>query len=172
MFALSPVGRSIFVCGLCSLMLLLGSSLLFCSSSCKVFLNAQETNTNSENQVLRNSSDGGSLDVALETVPYPATVNSSSMRFELSFLKPNSSQLQEHVDFNFRIYKNDERVYQATNQTGQPLVPLHSTDGTMPVPLVNYQFDQAGEYLIEVPLYGILFNPIRPESANFTINVE
>ena len=41
----------------------------------------------------------------------------------------------------------------------------------MTVPVLNYQFDKGGKYLIEIPVYGILFNPIRPESANFTIDI-
>jgi len=48
---------------------------------------------------------------------------------------------------------------------------LHATDGYMTVPMLNYQFDHAGKYQIEIPVYGILFNPIRPESAYFTIDV-
>lgn len=139
-------------------------------------LNAQEAgnssgNTISQNSLLKNSTNAGSLDVLLEPTPYPVTVNSESMRFKVSFLKPNTSQLQDHIDFNLRMFKDNKQVFQATNQTGQPLVPLHATDGYMTIPMLNYQFDQAGKYLIEIPVNGILFNPIRPESANFTINV-
>jgi hypothetical protein len=120
---------------------------------------------------MKNSTNDGTLDVLLESIPYPAKVNIDSMKFKLSFLKPNTNQLQKHVDFNLRIFKDDEQVFQATNQTGQPLVPLHATDGYMTVPVLNYNFDQLGKYLIEIPVYGILFNPIRPEYANFTIDV-
>jgi hypothetical protein len=120
---------------------------------------------------MKNSTNDGTLDVLLESIPYPAKVSIDSMKFKLSFLKPNTDQLQKHVDFNLRIFKDDKQVFQATNQTGQPLVPLHATDGYMTVPVLNYNFDQLGKYLIEIPVYGILFNPIRPEYANFTIDV-
>jgi hypothetical protein len=120
---------------------------------------------------MKNSTNDGTLDVLLESIPYPAKVSIDSMKFKLSFLKPNTDQLQKHVDFNLRIFKDDKQVFQATNQTGQPLVPLHATDGYMTVPVLNYNFDQIGKYLIEIPVYGILFNPIRPEYANFTIDV-
>ena len=93
------------------------------------------------------------------------------MKFKVSFKKPNTNQLQYHVDFNLRIFKNDKQVFQATNQTKQPLVPLHATDGYMTIPTLNNGLDQAGKYLIEIPIYGILFNPIIPESANFTIDM-
>ncbi len=161
------------VCGIC---ILIVSSSLLSSLSCNTLLNAQEASDNSgnkisQNDLLKNSTDNGSLDVLLEPTPYPVTVNSTSTNFKVSFLKPNTSQLQDHIDFNIRIFKDNERVFQATNQTGQPSVPLHATDGYMTVPMLNYQFDHAGKYQIEIPVYGILFNPIRPESANFTIDV-
>jgi hypothetical protein len=128
-------------------------------------------NMTSQNDLLKDSTNADSLDVLLEPTPYPVTVKSTPITFKVSFLKPNTSQLQDHVDFNVRIFKDNKRVFQATNQTGQPSVPLHATDGYMTVPMLNYEFDQTGKYLIEIPVYGILFNPIRPESANFTINI-
>lgn len=154
------------------LTLILISSLLF-PLSCGWMLKAQETDNinegaTSKNNILKSSTNDGTL----EPIPYPAKINLDSMKFKVSFLKPNTNQLQNHVDFNLRIFKNDKQVYQATNQTGQPSVPLHATEGYMTIPILNKRLDQAGKYLIEIPIYGILFNPIRPESANFTINIE
>jgi hypothetical protein len=151
--------------------------LLMSTSSHNPVLNAQgadDTNVNmiSKNELLKNSTNADSLDVLLEPTPYPVTANSTSTKFKVSFLNPNTTQLQDHVDFNVRIFKDNEQVFQATNQTGQPSVPLHATEGYMTVPMLNYQFHQAGKYLIEIPVYGILFNPIRPESANFTLIIE
>ena len=134
-------------------------------------MNNVTDNSTSKSNIMKNSTNDGTLDVLLESIPYPAKVSIDSMKFKLSFLKPNTDQLQKHVDFNLRIFKDDKQVFQATNQTGQPLVPLHATDGYMTVPVLNYNFDQIGKYLIEIPVYGILFNPIRPEYANFTIDV-
>jgi hypothetical protein len=149
---------------------------LISTSPYKSVLNAQEAgnsngNMMNQNELLKNSTNADSLDVLLEPTPYPVTVHSTNTKFKVSFLNPNTNQLQDHVDFNVRIFKDNKQVFQATNQTGQPTVPLHATDGYMTVPMLNYQFDQAGKYLIEIPIYGILFNPIRPESANFTIDI-
>jgi hypothetical protein len=121
--------------------------------------------------LLQNVTSGSSLDVFLEPTPYPVKVNESLTKFKISFLKPGTNALQDHVDFNLRIYDNNIRVFQATNSTGQPEVPLHATEGTMTVPMLNYKFNQAGQYRIEIPVYGILFNPIRPEFAYFSLNV-
>ena len=128
-------------------------------------------NTTSETNILKNSTNGGMLDVLLEPIPYPAKIGLDSMKFKVSFMKPNTNQLQDHVDFNLGIFKDDKQVFQASNQTRQPLVPLHATDGYMTIPTLNNRLDQAGKYLIEIPIYGILFNPIIPESANFTIDM-
>ena len=140
-------------------------SLLIVYSLCTPYLlDAQKSS-------VQNATSGSSLDVFLEPTPYPAKVNKSSTKFKISFLKPGTNALQEHVDFNLKIYGNNSRVFQATNSTGQPEVPLHAIEGVMTIPMLNYKFNQAGQYRIEIPVYGILFNPIRPEFANFTLNV-
>jgi hypothetical protein len=133
------------------------------------WLYAQEFITNKS--PLQNATSGLSLDVLLEPIPFSVKTNDNSAKFKVSFLKPGTSTLQEHVDFNLRIYDNNSRVFQATNSTGQPEAPLHATEGEMTVPMLNYKFNQSGQYRIEIPIYGILFNPIRPEIANFTLNV-
>lgn len=169
-FELSVVKGSVHVCSICLFILLL----FFPSYSLVLYAQKPSSsgNTISQSNMLKNSTNAGTLDVLLEPTPYPPTVNSEGMmRFKVSFLKPNSSQIQEHIDFNMRIFKDNKQVFQASNQTGQPLVPLHSTDGYLTVPLLNYQFNQTGKYLVEISVYGILFNPIRPESANFTLDV-
>jgi hypothetical protein len=143
--------------------------LIVCSPSTPNSLGGQLLDAN-ESQ-LQNATSGSSLDVLLEPTPYPAKVNESSTKFKVSFLRPGTNALQEHVDFNLRIYDNKSRVFQATNSTGQPEVPLHATEGVMTIPMLNHKFSEGGQYRIEVPVYGILFNPIRPEYANFTFSV-
>lgn len=150
-------------------LLTLLSLLIVCSSSTPNSLYGQMSDANKSR--LQNATSGSSLDVLLEPTPYPVKVNESSTQFKVSFLRPDTNALQEHVDFNLRIYDNNSRVFQATNSTGQPEVPLHATDGVMMIPMLNYKLSQGGQYRIEIPVYGILFNPIRPEYANFTINV-
>ena len=125
LFGLSIVKRSTYSYGICILILAIFSSLLYPISH-DIPLNAQKINNiseviNSDGTVLKNSTNDGILDVLFEPIPYPAKLNFDSMKFELSFLKPNTSQLQDHVDFNLKIFKNDKQVFQATNQTGQTI---------------------------------------------------
>jgi hypothetical protein len=138
---------------------------IFCTSS---WLQAREPGGGKI--PLQNATSGSSLTVLLEPIPYPAKVHDNSTKFKVSFLKPGTSTLQKHVDFNLRIYDNSSRVFQATNSTGQPSIPLHATDGAMSIPMLNYKFNHPGQYRIEIPVYGILFSPITPEFANFTID--
>lgn len=129
-----------------------------------------QSNIPDDRYTMRNSTNGTSIDVKLETSPYPINVNQEP-EFTVSFLKPSNDTLQDHVDFNLRIIKDSKQLFQATNQTGQPHIPLHAYDGYMTIPVLNYNFSKEGQYTIEVPVYGILFNPIIPEYAYFTVKV-
>ena len=128
------------------------------------------SNTHIQQQIWMNSTSRGSLEVKLEAIPYPIESN-KDMEFKVSFLKPNSSILQDNVDFNFIILKDGKRVFQASNHTDRPSVLLHTTNGSMSIPILNYKFNEEGPYLVQVPIYAILYNPIRPEYANFTIDI-
>jgi hypothetical protein len=118
-----------------------------------------------------NTTSGNSLDVRIESFSETSDTKPSSVKFDISFFKPNTSSLQQHVDFDLLILKDNKTVFKATNQTGQPTVLLHATDGYMSIPVLNYKFVEKGKYLIRIPVYGILFNPIRPETAEFSINI-
>ena len=130
-----------------------------------------QSNTHIQQQIWMNSTSRGSLEVKLEAIPYPIESN-KDMEFKVSFLKPNSSILQDNVDFNFIILKDGKRVFQASNHTDRPSVLLHTTNGSMTIPVLNYKFNEEGPYLVQVPIYAILYNPIRPEYANFTIGMQ
>lgn len=114
--------------------------------------------------VLRSPTNASSLEVLL--VPL-SNVSREEMHFRVGFLQPNTTELQRHVDFNFIIIKDGKEVFSASNQTGQPHIPLHSIPGTMDIPLFTYDFQKTGEYIIKIPIFGILFNPIIPEEAEF-----
>jgi hypothetical protein len=118
-----------------------------------------------DSTVLRSSINASSLEVLLAPL---SNVSREEMHFKVGFLQPNS-ELQRHVDFNFIIMKGRKEVFRASNQTGRPNIPLHSIPGTMDIPLFTHDFQRTEEYIIKIPVFGILFNPIIPEEAEFRI---
>jgi hypothetical protein len=130
-----------------------------------------QSDTHIQQQRWMNSTSRESLEVKLEAIQYPIESN-KNMEFKVSFLKPNSSILQDNIDFNFIILKDGMRVFQASNHTDRPSVLLHTANGSMTIPILNYKFNEEGPYLVQVPIYAILYNPIRPEYANFTIDMQ
>ena len=120
----------------------------------------------SNGTILRSSTNASSLEVLL--VPL-SNISNEEVRLRVGFLQPNTNELQRHVDFNLIVLKDGKEVFSASNQTGQPQIPLHSIPGTMDIPLFTYDFQKTGEYTIKIPVFGILFNPIIPEEAEFRI---
>jgi hypothetical protein len=111
---------------------------------------------------------GGSLNVILQPSPFPV-VKGSQTNLKVSFDQKGSSALQAHVDYDINITKDGKQVFQLSSQAGYPNQPLHTTEGVVTIP---YTFQQEGTYVINITVYGILFNPITPETAPFTINVK
>ena len=120
----------------------------------------------SNGTVLRSSTNASSLDVLLEPL---SNVSGEEMHFRIGFLQPNTNKLQRHVDFNFIVLRDGKEVFSASNQTSHPHIPLHSIPHTMDIPLFTYDFQKTGKYTIKIPVFGILFNPILPEEAEFRI---
>jgi hypothetical protein len=129
-----------------------------------------QSNNHIQQKILMNSTNRGSLEIKLEPIPYPIQAN-KDIEFKVSFLKPNSSVLQEDIDFDFIILKDGKPVFQASNHTSRPSDLLHAANGYMTIPVLDYKFNKEGSYLVEIPIYAILYVPIRPEYANFTISI-
>jgi hypothetical protein len=128
---------------------------------------AQKSSVSSSS--LSKLTDGGSIGIKLEPSPIPIKAKAQT-QLKVSFLKPNTEQIQPHIDYDLIIIDNStgEAIFQASNQTGQAGVPLHTAESIVTIP---FTFSKQGEYAIRIPVYGILFNPIAPESATFTIHV-
>jgi hypothetical protein len=110
---------------------------------------------------------GGSLNVILHPSPFPV-IKGSQTNLKVSFDQKGSSALQPHVDYDLTIIKDGKQVFQLSSQAGYPNQPLHTTEGVVTIP---YTFQQVGTYVINITVYGFLFNPITPETSQFTINV-
>ena len=116
---------------------------------------------------MKKTTSGGTLDVVVQPSPEPVG-HTGPTSFKVTFLQKGTDKVQPHIDYDFTITNNGKQVFQASQLAGQPGKPLHTAEGAVTIP---YTFQGSVDYSINVPVYGILFNPIKPESADFSVKV-
>lgn len=118
---------------------------------------------------MKKTTSGGSLDVLVQPSPQPIG-NKAQTSFKVTFLqKGTDNKVQPHIDYDFIIKdSNGKEIFMASQLAGQSGKPLHTAEGIVTIP---YTFQGLGGYSINIPIYGILFNPIKPESAEYSIKV-
>ena len=116
---------------------------------------------------MNKATSGGSLNVMVQPTPNPV-VKGTQTNFKVSFERKEGSAVQPHIDYDLTITKNGKLLFQASSLAGHPNQPLHTAEGIVTIP---YTFQQQGDYIINITVYGILFNPIKPEVAQFPISV-
>lgn len=126
---------------------------------------------------MNKATSGGSLNVMVQPTPTPI-VKGTQTNFTVSFEQKGGNVVQPHIDYDVTITKDGKRVFQAsaleggiikgTSSIAHPNQPLHATTGIVTIP---YTFQEQGNYIMNVTVYGILFNPIDPEYAQFQISV-
>ena len=144
---------------------LVASALFF--SIFGILLTTSSTFVQTSDAAMYKVTSGGSLNVILQPSPFPV-IKGTQTNLKVSFDQKGSSALQAHVDYDLTIMKDGKQVFQLSSQAGYPNQPLHTTEGVVIVP---YTFQQAGTYVINITVYGILYNPITPETSQSTINV-
>jgi hypothetical protein len=132
-----------------------------------ILLTTSSTFVQTSDAAMYKVTSGGSLNVILQPSPFPV-IKGSQTNLKVSFEQKGSSAVQAHVDYDLTIMKDHKQVFQLSSQAGYPNQPLHTAGGAVTIP---YTFQQAGTYIINVTVYGFLFNPIKPETSQFTINV-
>ena len=110
-----------------------------------------------ESQV--SSTDKGSLDVKLTYDPIEPNIQS---KINIDFLKPNTEEIQVHVDYSISISKDGETVF-TTDRL------IHTSEGSVKIPIEFNLGD--GIYIMNVGVEGIQFFIIPPETASFDIIV-
>src|ERR671931_106251 len=135
---------------------------------------AQTSNSSSSgsgsnsNGNMKKQTSGGALDVILQPSPQPVG-HTGQTSLKVEFMTKGSNTVQPHIDYDLIIKDSSGKpVFSASQLAGQSGKPLHTAEGVVTIP---YKFQGPGDYSVSVPVYGILFNPIRPESAEFTIKV-
>jgi hypothetical protein len=61
-----------------------------------------------------------------------------------------------------------KQIFEASQLAGQPGKPLHIAEGIVPI---AYTFQSSRDSSVKIPVYGILFNPIKPESGDYSFRV-
>jgi len=132
-----------------------------------ILLTTSSTHAQISGAIMNKETSGGSLKVILQPSPYPVGKGKQT-NLKVTFDHNGSSSVQPHIDYDLIIIKEGKQVFQASALAGHPNQPLHTAEGVVTIP---YTFQQPGAYSLNITAYGILFNPIRPEVAQFPINV-
>ncbi len=114
------------------------------------------------------STSGGSLNVVVQPSPNPV-VKGTQTNIKVSFDQKGTSTVQPHIDYDVSISNSaGKQLLNAVTLAGQSGPSLHTSDGIVTIP---YTFQEPGTYTIKISVFGILFNPINPEFAQFQVNV-
>jgi plastocyanin len=102
---------------------------------------------------------GNNIDLNLSWTP--STIKSGEKAlFKIIFIDKKSSKNQEHIDYSFTIKDStSDKVLYKNSLT-------HSAWGIEPA---SYKFDLTGNFVGEIGIQGILFQPINPEYVEFEI---
>ena len=109
---------------------------------------------------------GRSLNVMLQPTPNPV-VKGTQTTFKVTFDQNGGTAVQPH-NYDLTISKGGKKVFQASALAGHPNQPLHTAEGIVTIPST---FQQQGAYIMNITVYGILFNPIKPEVVQLPISV-
>jgi len=106
------------------------------------------------------STDKGTLNIKIETDPENPIANEQT-KIKISFINPKTNSIQEHVDYKVEATNAQKVIF-------GPIPLTHTAIGTGTIPM-NLQ---DGENKIKIDVEGIVFNPIPPESATFSVFVK
>ena len=107
------------------------------------------------------STSNGTLDVGIYTM-YPVVPNTTELtKLQITFLKPGTERIQEHIDYRVNVTKDGDYVF-------GPIRLTHTSPGYATIPV---QFSENGLHQIDIEVEGILFSPIPLETASLTMNI-
>jgi hypothetical protein len=111
-----------------------------------------------EEQQIKLTSDG-TLKIGLSTDPANPNPGDQA-QLKIDFINKQTNYVQHHIDYKVTIMKETNQVY------GTSI--LHTAEGSITIP---FQFTNAGIFQVIVEVDGILFQPIPPDTAQFTVTV-
>jgi hypothetical protein len=99
------------------------------------------------------------VDVQLSWSPSKPEVGQMT-NFVITFVNTKTHRNQDHVDYSFAINDLTGKTLYSTGFS------RHSGAGVEPV---SYTFRNPGNFISTITIYGILFQPVNPDQANFTL---
>jgi len=102
---------------------------------------------------------GGTINVGFSTDPANPNPGGQT-QLKISFINKQTNAIQQHIDYRVTVTKGQNQVF------GIPIT--HTAEGSVSIP---YQFQNSGDYQVTVSVEGILFQPIPPETAEFSLTV-
>jgi hypothetical protein len=105
------------------------------------------------------STSGGTINVSFVTDPVSPNPGDQT-QLKISFINKQSGAVQQHIDYKVSVMEGNNQI------AGIPVT--HTAEGSVSIPV---QFQDAATYQIIVEVDGILFQPIPPETATFTLTV-
>lgn len=101
---------------------------------------------------------GGTINVGFSTDPANPNPGDQT-QLKISFINKQNT-IQQHIDYRVIVTQGQNQVF------GIPIT--HTAEGSVSIP---YQFQNAGDYQVTVSVEGILFQPIPPETATFSLTI-
>lgn len=102
--------------------------------------------------------DKGTINIGFSTDP-PNPKPGDQTQLKVSFINKQNT-IQQHIDYKISVTQGGNQIF------GIPLT--HTAEGSVSIP---FQFQNNGTYQVTVEVDGILFQPIPPETASFTVDV-
>ena len=107
-------------------------------------------------EVMTNPTNDGTLDVKL--VVDDSIQAGEETKLKIEFLNPQTSSIQEHIDYTINITNNGNSIF-------GPIPLTHTNPGSVSIPVIL----ENGTNKITLTAEGILFMPITPETVTFDI---
>jgi hypothetical protein len=101
---------------------------------------------------------GGTIKVGFSTDPANPNPGDQT-ELKISFINKQNA-IQQHIDYRVTVTQGQNQVF------GIPIT--HTAEGSVSIP---YQFQNAGDYQVTVSVEGILFQPLPPETAVFSLTI-
>lgn len=105
------------------------------------------------------TTSGGTINVGFETNPTSPNPGDQT-QLKISFINKQTKEIQVHIDYKIVVMQGDNQIF------GIPI--SHTAEGAVSIP---FQFQSAGTYQVIVEVDGIVFQPIPPETAKFSVTV-